>query len=279
MFHELCHAITEGEAALRKPDWDLDNVPEHVVREHACSRAGVFGGSLRLWAVMAPTTPYRDYYASLPGDPLLRAPADDGDGGGRRPRPRALRIVAWRGRSNGAGEMAAAIGVVAAPGATGTHLVSPRHRRRAAARAWLYEGGRVSPSRVAVERPRERRRRAHRAAPGLRARGAGRRLPHLRRKRRGRAHSVTVSMLDPWSGGARSDRAPRRAFRDSPGGRPVRGAEGGRREQLLLRDLREPAPSLPRIRGGRPPLSGRAPACRAERDAAAARAMSPAPHG
>src|SRR5215468_11508518 len=32
VFHELCHAITEGEASLRKPDWGLDNVPEHVVR-------------------------------------------------------------------------------------------------------------------------------------------------------------------------------------------------------------------------------------------------------
>ena len=38
VFHELCHAITEGETALRKPDWGLDNVPEHAVREHACLR-------------------------------------------------------------------------------------------------------------------------------------------------------------------------------------------------------------------------------------------------
>ena len=48
VFHELCHAVTEGETALRKPDWGLDNVPEHVEREHACLRVpGVSGRSLR----------------------------------------------------------------------------------------------------------------------------------------------------------------------------------------------------------------------------------------
>src|SRR3954467_11946705 len=39
VFHELCHAITEGEASLAQPDWGLANVPEHAVREHACLRA------------------------------------------------------------------------------------------------------------------------------------------------------------------------------------------------------------------------------------------------
>src|SRR5204863_1241565 len=32
VFHELCHAITEGDASLRQPDWGLDNIAEHVVR-------------------------------------------------------------------------------------------------------------------------------------------------------------------------------------------------------------------------------------------------------
>jgi hypothetical protein len=76
VFHELCHAITQGEAALAKPDWGLDNVPEHVVREHACLRlqaeiATPFG----LRAAMAPTTPYRAYYDTLPPAPL--APGSD----------------------------------------------------------------------------------------------------------------------------------------------------------------------------------------------------------
>ena len=78
VFHELCHAITEGEGALAKPDWGLDNVPEHAVREHACLRlqarlADRFG----LRAAMAPTTPYRAYYAALPPDPLDAGADDD----------------------------------------------------------------------------------------------------------------------------------------------------------------------------------------------------------
>jgi len=77
VFHELCHAITEGEDAQRAPDWGLDNVPAHTVREHACLRvqarlADPFG----LRAVMAPTTPYRDYYAALPAYPLESTPGD-----------------------------------------------------------------------------------------------------------------------------------------------------------------------------------------------------------
>src|SRR5688572_18322674 len=79
VFHELCHAITEGEGALHQPDWGLDNIPAHTAREHACLRlqahlAGRFG----LRALMAPTTPYRAYYATLPPDSL----ADDADAAG-----------------------------------------------------------------------------------------------------------------------------------------------------------------------------------------------------
>ena len=56
---------------MTKPDWGLDNVPEHVVREHACLRlqaelATPFG----LRGAMAPTTPYRAYYDTLPASPL-----------------------------------------------------------------------------------------------------------------------------------------------------------------------------------------------------------------
>jgi Fe-S-cluster containining protein len=80
VFHELCHAITEGETALRKPDWGLDNVPEHVVREHACLRVqAALSDRFGLRAAMAPTTPYRAYYAALPGDPLRATGADDND--------------------------------------------------------------------------------------------------------------------------------------------------------------------------------------------------------
>jgi Putative zinc- or iron-chelating domain len=76
VFHELCHAITEGEAALPLPDWGLENVPAHVVREHACLRfAADLAGRFGLRALMAPTTDYRGYHDALPDDPL----APDGD--------------------------------------------------------------------------------------------------------------------------------------------------------------------------------------------------------
>ncbi|HEY7373245.1 MAG TPA: YkgJ family cysteine cluster protein [Polyangia bacterium] len=81
VFHELCHAITEGHASLDKPDWGLDNVPEHAVREHACLRVqAALSDRFGLRAPMAPTTPYRAYYAALPQDPLTAMSDGDGDG-------------------------------------------------------------------------------------------------------------------------------------------------------------------------------------------------------
>src|SRR3954471_22134829 len=60
VFHELCHAVTEGDASLGKPDWGLDNVPEHVDREHACLCVQArLSDRFGLRAAMAPTTPYR----------------------------------------------------------------------------------------------------------------------------------------------------------------------------------------------------------------------------
>ena len=76
VFHELCHAITEGEGAVASPDWGLDNVAGHVVREHACLRFGAhLAERFGLRAAMAPTTDYRAYYDALAADPL----AGDGD--------------------------------------------------------------------------------------------------------------------------------------------------------------------------------------------------------
>jgi len=76
VFHELCHAITEGEGAVTSTDWGLDNVAGHVVREHACLRFGAhLAERFGLRAAMAPTTDYRAYYDMLAVDPL----ALDGD--------------------------------------------------------------------------------------------------------------------------------------------------------------------------------------------------------
>lgn len=71
IFHELCHALTEGEAALALPDWGLENRPEDKVREHACLRfAADLAGRFGLRGAMAPTTEYRAYYDALPADAL-----------------------------------------------------------------------------------------------------------------------------------------------------------------------------------------------------------------
>jgi hypothetical protein len=71
VFHELCHAVTEGEGALARPDWGLDNVDAHVVREHACLRVqAALADRHGLRAAMQPTTVYRAYYLALPQDPL-----------------------------------------------------------------------------------------------------------------------------------------------------------------------------------------------------------------
>jgi Putative zinc- or iron-chelating domain len=76
IFHELCHAMTEGDAALANPDWGLDNTgPRDIVREHACLRLQAhLADAHGLRAAMAPTTEYRIFYDALPAAPLA-----DGD--------------------------------------------------------------------------------------------------------------------------------------------------------------------------------------------------------
>ena len=77
IFHELCHAITEGETGRGRVDWGLDNVPEHVTREHACLRVeAAIARRHGLRALMAPTTSYRAYYENLPSDPIAADASD-----------------------------------------------------------------------------------------------------------------------------------------------------------------------------------------------------------
>jgi hypothetical protein len=68
IFHELCHAITQGPDALALPDWGLDNTTgRDVVREHACLRLQAhLADAYGLRALMAPTTEYRAYHDTLP---------------------------------------------------------------------------------------------------------------------------------------------------------------------------------------------------------------------
>ncbi len=140
VFHELCHAITEGEAAVRLPDWGLDNIAAHVVREHACLRfAAHLAERFGLRALMAPTTDYRGYHDALGEDPL----ASDGD-------PAVAIAEAARVRFDASGWRLAIEGALARTAA----MVEARHplgfdwgpaAQTCGGCAWLYVGGRGAP--------------------------------------------------------------------------------------------------------------------------------------
>lgn len=72
LFHELCHAIVQGEKNLHEPDWGLCNETDRDrFREHACLRLqAVLTERHGLRQFLAPTTDYREYYDALPADPL-----------------------------------------------------------------------------------------------------------------------------------------------------------------------------------------------------------------
>lgn len=210
VFHELCHAITEGEGALRRPDWGLDNVPAHTVREHACLRVQAYlADRFGLRAVMAPTTPYRAYYAALPADPI-GAPADTataGDDASARAVAALRRFEGstWRAPIEAAlAETAASLGPARAT--AGAHplghplgfALGPQGESCGSC-AWLYVGGRGA----AVTRCRQsapaagdgaRTERAHPACarwePPVDCRTCGACC-------REAYHSVTVSVRDP----------------------------------------------------------------------------------
>jgi Fe-S-cluster containining protein len=137
VFHELCHAATEGEAALNKPDWGLDNVAAHAVREHACLRLGAhLSDRFGLRAAMAPTTDYRTYYDALGVDPL----AEDSDPAVVIARAARTRFdaSAWRAPLEAALARTAALAEIRHPvgfafGPAGETCGSC---------AWLYVGGR-----------------------------------------------------------------------------------------------------------------------------------------
>jgi len=77
VFHELCHALVSGPAAMAQPDWGLCNTDgRDLVREHACHRVqAALSARHGLRALMAVTTEHRPYWDSLPEDPL--AAGDD----------------------------------------------------------------------------------------------------------------------------------------------------------------------------------------------------------
>lgn len=81
IFHELCHALVQGEGSFDKPDWGLSNDEQadvyagDVTREWACLR--IQASLLRpygLRRLLAPTTDFRAFYDKLPRHPLAEAP-------------------------------------------------------------------------------------------------------------------------------------------------------------------------------------------------------------
>ena len=96
IFHELCHALVEGEEGERQTDWGLDNTSNrHLWREHACLRLQAYlAGGVGLRDFLAPTTDFRvRFWDRLPVDPFA-APA--AEGGRREPSCVAARLAAGR---------------------------------------------------------------------------------------------------------------------------------------------------------------------------------------
>ncbi len=151
LFHEICHAITEGQQAVASPDWGLDNVPSHRVREHACLRLGaVLAGRFGLRAAMAPTTEYRAYYDGLGSDPLAPAPpAAEPDPAIAIAAAAVVRFEAsaWRGPIEDGLARTAALALRRHP--LGFPL-GPANETCGSC-AWIYRGGRGTP----VERCRQ----------------------------------------------------------------------------------------------------------------------------
>ena len=75
VFHELCHSLVEGEPALARADFGLDNTSDRdVPRERACLRLQAFlAGRHGLRRFLAPTTEHRGFYDALPADPFAGA--------------------------------------------------------------------------------------------------------------------------------------------------------------------------------------------------------------
>ena len=146
IFHELCHAITEGDQACALPDWGLENRADHVVREHACLRfAADLSARFGLRGAMAPTTEYRAYYDGLPDEPLTSGPDDEAVAIGAAAR---ARFAASRWRAPVEAALAATAALVpggATDADTDTHPTGfpwgpPAETCDGC--AWMYRGGR-----------------------------------------------------------------------------------------------------------------------------------------
>ena len=236
----------------------------------ACRRALADRFGLR--AVMAPTTPYREYYAALPADPLRGAAGDRATRS--RARPRRARASKRRRGARRSSRRCGDGGRDRTRGGRRARGASARLRARAGGRDLRHvrlavrRRARRRGHALPAERARQRRRRAHGAQPpGLRALGAARRLPAP--AARAAARPIIRSPCRcaiRWSGRSR-DLIVRHGHRFEirrEGSRcAALAVDSARRDAALrLHDLREPAAAVPRVRGRRAALPGRAPARR-----------------
>ena len=78
VFHELCHALVEGPAAMHAPDWTLDNTSDvDSLREAAAVRLQAhLSGAFGLRGVLFPTTSVRALFDALPTDALSTGDAE-----------------------------------------------------------------------------------------------------------------------------------------------------------------------------------------------------------
>lgn len=96
IFHELCHALIEGDKGETREDWGLGYaIGNNPWREHACLRLQAYlAGGVGLRDFFAPTTDFRvTFWQSLPENPFA-APQEAG--GWRERSCIAARIGAWR---------------------------------------------------------------------------------------------------------------------------------------------------------------------------------------
>ncbi|MFG0319785.1 MAG: YkgJ family cysteine cluster protein, partial [Planctomycetota bacterium JB042] len=79
ILHELCHALVEGERAVGREDWGLDNRSDaDLPRERACLRLqATLAAGVGLRGFLAPTTDHRAFYDRLPDDPLAAGPEEE----------------------------------------------------------------------------------------------------------------------------------------------------------------------------------------------------------
>ena len=163
VMHELCHALVQGEANWSRPDWGLDNTSDRDDdAEAACLRLQAHWADQRgLRGLMAPTTPWKSYYAALPADPLFPAGSADeapcalaaaaiGLAAGK-----AMDVVIDQALAATAGLLGLAapvVGVAApAPGLHPVGLALGPSGQTCGSCAWIYRGGRGP----AVERCRQ----------------------------------------------------------------------------------------------------------------------------